>query len=237
MHIGLLECDHVEGRFPSAPSGYRAMFAELLGPHFSALRFTYFDVCHGELPEASDDCDAYLCTGSRFSAYDEFDWIAAFADFLRALHRRGEQPFVGVCFGQQMLARALGGEVAPSARGWGAGVHGMSLRRQEPWMRPPAAACRLQYVHRDQVTRLPDRGVLLAGSAHCEFAMFQVGDSMLGIGGHPEFTVPFGEALIRARADSIGAERARAALASLAQPTDAPVVGRWIAAFLDRKSH
>lgn len=231
MHIGLLECDHVEGRFPSAPSGYREMFADLLAPHFPALRFTYFDVCHGELPQAADACDAYLCTGSRFSAYDDLHWIASLAGFLRELHRR-EQPFVGVCFGQQMLARALGGEVAQAARGWGAGVHGMSLRRQEPWMRPPAAECRLQYVHRDQVTRLPTRGVLLAGSAHCELAMFRVGGSMLGIGGHPEFTVPYGEALIRARAESIGTERAEAALASLAQPTDAPIVGRWIATFL-----
>jgi len=231
MHLGFLECDHVEGRFPSAPSGYRRMFADLLAPHVPDLQFTYFDVCHGELPDTSDACDAYLASGSRFSTYDELGWIATFADFLQELHRR-ERPFVGVCFGQQMLAQAFGGEVALAAQGWGAGVYETTVRRRESWMRPPAAECNLQYVHRDQVTRLPRDGVLLADSEHCENAIFRLGDSMLGIAGHPEFTVPYGEALIRARADSIGPERAQAGLASLARPTDGEVVGRWIAAFL-----
>jgi hypothetical protein len=55
---------------------------------------------------------------------------------------------------------------------------------------------------------------------------------MLGIEGHPEFTPEFAEALIRARAKSIGAERADTALKSVGQPSDGPLVGRWIAAFL-----
>ena len=68
MHIGLLECDHVAGRFPGIAGGYREMFAALLGPHAPGLRFTYYDACHGGLPAAPDACDAYLCTGSQFSA-------------------------------------------------------------------------------------------------------------------------------------------------------------------------
>lgn len=231
MHVGFLECDHVEGRFPSDPRGYREMFVDLLAPHLPDLQFSCFDVCHGELPGDPDACDAYLCSGSRFSAYDALDWIGDFADFLRELQRR-ERRFVGVCFGQQMLAQTFGGEVARSARGWGAGVYGTVMRRTEPWMQPPTAECKLQYVHQDQVTRLPDDGVLLGASAHCELAMFRVGDSMLGIAGHPEFTVPYGKALIRARAESIGADRAKAGLASLARPTDGRLVGQWIAAFI-----
>lgn len=231
MHIGLLECDHVEGRVPGAPAGYREMFAALLGPHAPRLRFTYFDACHGDLPDAPQACDAYVCTGSKHSVYDRLDWIGPLADFLRRLHR-GRRPYVGVCFGHQMLAHALGGEVAPAACGWGAGVHEMGVHRTEPWMRPALGRCRLQYIHKDQVTRLPADGVALARSAHCEVAMFRVGASTLGIEGHPEFTVPYGAALIRLRSADIGAARARAALDSLAEPTDAAVVGRWVAAFL-----
>jgi hypothetical protein len=61
--------------------------------------------------------------------------------------------------------------------------------------------------------------------------MFAVGTT-LGIEGHPEFPAAYNEALIRARIERIGAERARAALQSLSRPTDHAIVGRWIAQFL-----
>jgi GMP synthase-like glutamine amidotransferase len=233
MHIGLLECDHVEGRFPQIAGGYREMFAALLTPHLPALRFSYYDACHGALPAAPDACDAYLCSGSQYSVYDPLEWIAPLGNFLRKVHA-ARTPYVGICFGHQMLAQALGGQVARAAQGWGVGVHEMTIVRQEPWMRPEQTACRLQYMHADQVQRLPAGAVLLARSGHCEIAMFRVGPSMLGIEGHPEFTAAYNEALIRARSDRIGAERAEQALAKVCRPTDGALVGRWIADFLSR---
>jgi len=235
MHIGLLECDHVAGRFPGIAGGYREMFAALLGPHAPGLRFTYYDACHGGLPATPDACDAYLCTGSQFSVYDSFGWIGGLAGFLQRLHEL-RKPFVGICFGHQVLAQALGGEVKRAAQGWGVGVLDMTILRQEAWMQPAQPRCRLQYMHQDQVQRLPADSVVLGQSEHCEVAMLRVGETMLGIEGHPEFTRAYHQALIRSRAARIGAERAQAALASLDQPTDGPVVGRWIAEFLQRKA-
>lgn len=231
MHIGLLECDHVEGRFPHLAGGYREMFAALLAPHLPGLRFSYYDACHGALPATPDACDAYLCSGSQFSVYDLHGWIAPLEEFLQQVHR-AHIPYVGICFGHQMLAQALGGEVARAAQGWGVGIHEMTIVRQEPWMRPEQAACRLQYMHADQVRRLPAGATVLGRSRHCEAAMFSVGPSMLGIEGHPEFPAAFNEALIRARREQIGAARAEEALESVNRPTDALLVGRWIAEFL-----
>jgi GMP synthase-like glutamine amidotransferase len=65
--------------------------------------------------------------------------------------------------------------------------------------------------------------------------MFRVGDSMLGIEGHPEFTPEFSEALIRARVERIGPAASKAALETVRQPTDAPVVAQWIRKFMERK--
>ena len=234
MHIGLLECDHVEGRFPHIEGGYREMFAALLKPHVPGLEFTYYDACHGSLPAAPEACDAYLCSGSQFSVYDERNWIAPLAGFLRKL-RDARRPYVGICFGHQILAQALGGEVARARQGWGVGVHEMSIVEREPWMRPEQPACRLQYMHGDQVQKLPAGATVLARSRHCEVAMFRVGDSMLGIEGHPEFAASFNEAIIRARRDRIGAAVADRALAGVNGPTDSAVVGKWIAEFLKRK--
>jgi GMP synthase-like glutamine amidotransferase len=230
VKIGLLECDNVVGRFPAVEGGYREMFSALLEPHIPNVGFNYYEAWRGELPAQSDACDAWLCTGSQYSVYDKLDWIDPLQSFVKTLYRE-RKPFVGVCFGHQLLAQALGGEVARAKQGWGAGVHEMTILEPEPWMDPPLARCKLQYMHQDQVQRLPGASTVLARAAHCEVAMFRVGDSMLGIEGHPEFTLPYSEALIRARRERIGAERTESALASLKQPTDAPVVGQWIARF------
>jgi len=231
MHIGLLECDHVAGRFPGIAGGYREMFAALLGPHVPGLRFTYYDACHGGLPATPDACDAYLCTGSQFSVYDSFGWIGGLAGFLQRLHEL-RKPFVGICFGHQVLAQALGGEVRRAAQGWGVGVLDMTILRQEAWMQPAQARCRLQYMHQDQVQRLPEGSVLLGRSPHCDVGMFRVGESMLGIEGHPEFTREFGSALIEWRRERIGNAAADHALESLAKPNDGQAVGAWIARFI-----
>lgn len=233
MHIGLLECDNVAGRFSHIEGGYREMFAALLAPYLQELRFSYFDVVRGELPAAVETCDAYMATGSQYSVYEPHQWIAPLSRFLQNLHRE-EKPFVGICFGHQMLAQALGGKVARSPLGWGVGVQEVEVLRHEAWMAPPQARLLLHHMHADQVERLPQGSVVLARSRHCEVEMFRVGEWMLGIEGHPEFTAPFAEALIRARADRIGADKVDAALGSLRRATDAPALGRWIAQFLRR---
>ena len=99
-------------------------------------------------------------------------------------------------------------------------------------MQPAKPRVRIQHMHQDQVQRLPPGAVVLGRSAHCEVGMFRVGETMLGIEGHPEFTADFAEALIRARRARIGPERADAALKTVTEPNDGPLVGRWIARFL-----
>lgn len=230
MTVGLLLCDHVSPRYREAAGDYPEMFADLFGRQAPALRLTSFDACRGVLPEHVDVCEAYVCTGSRFSCTDDADWIHALKGFVRRLHD-ARKPFVGICFGHQVLADALGGQVARAAQGWGAGVSGIDVVRREDWMRPERQVVRLQYMHQDQVIRLPDTADTLGRSAHCPVAVFRVG-SMLGIQAHPEFRHAFCEALIRDRIDQIGSERAQQALASLDDPTDEDVVAAWIKEFL-----
>jgi len=225
MKVGLLECDDVVGRFPELKGGYREMFAALL-PRFT---FRYYAAHRGQLPSSASECDAWLCTGSKYSVYDGTPWIANLAAFIRSL---GEKRFVGICFGHQMLAHAMGGEVAKAKQGWGVGVLGVEVLKKEPWMEPPLARMQIQHMHQDQVQKLPADSVLLARSPHCDVAMFRVGEAMLGIEGHPEFTVEYGAALIRARRALIGDDGARKALDSLKGRTDSPTVGRWIERFL-----
>ena len=109
---------------------------------------------------------------------------------------------------------------------------GLEVLQTEPWMQPAKPVLRIQHMHQDQVQRLPPGSVVLGRSAHCEVGMFRVGETMLGIEGHPEFTAQFAEALIQARKERIGITRALAALETVRQPTDGPLLGRWITRFL-----
>jgi GMP synthase-like glutamine amidotransferase len=225
--VGLLECDHVDARFRDVTDDYAAMFATLLPD----VDLVPYDAVNGELPTSPRECDGWLATGSRHSVYEDLEWIGAASAFVRDVRDAGV-PFVGVCFGHQLLAHALGGTVERHGGGWGAGIRRLDIVRTESWMEPPAAACNLHFMHQDQVTRAPAGAVVLGCADHCEVAMFRVGDTMLGVQAHPEFTVAYAEALLTDRSERIGGDKAAEALTSLATPTDEAVVARWVARFL-----
>ena len=231
MNIALLACDDVSSRFRHIAGGYQDMFDALLRPHMPDLTFTRYDVRAGEIPPTPHAHDVYLCTGSRHSVYDRLDWIDALKALVRGVRDSG-RTFVGICFGHQVLAEALGGHVTKADQGWGIGVLDMNIVKPEPWMQPRQDHCRLQYMHGDQVQRMPPDSTLLAVAPHCEVAMFRVGETMLGIEGHPEFPAAYERALLESRRERIGPEPVDAALATLDTPTDHHVAGRWIANFI-----
>lgn len=227
MKIGLLECDHVLPEFHAIAGDYRDMFQAL----FPELEFRFFDVCTGQFPDPSDDCEAYMCTGSKYSVYDEIDWILELKTFVRSVYA-GPKKFIGVCFGHQMLGEALGGKVQKAASGWNVGAHTFELVKQENWMVPYQPQIRNLMMCQDQVVQLPENATVLARTPYCPVAMFRVGDRMLGIQGHPEFPVTYEAALLEYRRERIGAEKVDAALESLRLPPGRELVAGWILQFL-----
>jgi GMP synthase-like glutamine amidotransferase len=228
MRVGLLECDHVSERFRHLSGDYADMFGAIL----SDVDLVPYDVCNGAVPASPSECDAWLCTGSRRSVYDADGWIGPAAAFVRDVRDSGV-PFVGVCFGHQLLAHALGGEVEKAAYGWGVGVRPVRVVRTEAWMKPAQEHLQLHFMHQDQVVRPPDDAVVLGCTDHCEVAMFRVGD-MLGMQAHPEFTVAYADALLADRTERVGGDRAEEGRRSLTTPTDENVVARWMTTFLTR---
>ena len=207
------------------------MFAASLSKHDPDLNMKYFDVCNGQFPGSLEECDAYLCTGSRYSVYDDIEWIHSLKKFVRQVSAV-QLPFVGVCFGHQLLAEALGGKTARATQGWGVGIHRLQIVQSEEWMKPPRTSCALNFMHRDQVQSLPKNGVLLGKTDHCPISMFQVGQTMLGVQAHSELSSAYCEALLSDRIESIGEAKVRRAKLSLEQPADDDVAIRWIVSFL-----
>ena len=228
MKIGLLECDHVLEQFRPIAGDYKDMFQAWL----PQAEFAFFDACNGHFPADDDDCDAYMCTGSKYSVYDDVDWILELKAFVKKVYA-GNKKFVGVCFGHQMLGEALGGKVEKAPAGWNVGAHSFELLQRETWMEPFQSPVRVLMMCQDQVMVLPTGITVLARAATCPVAMFRVGDRMLGIQGHPEFPVAYEAALLESRRERIGNEKTDAGLESLSWPVDRERVGEWVMRFLE----
>ena len=231
MHIGLLACDEVADRFRHIAGGYQQMFERFLAPHIPGLHITRFDLQAGETPVEPRACDAWLTTGSRASAYDDAPWIRSLEQFIRSV-ADSDRPFVGICFGHQVLARTFGAEVKRAPTGWGVGVLPMRVVQRAGWMSPAPSTVRMQYMHADQVTEPPGGATLLGEAPHCPVAMFSLGGRLLGVEGHPEFPAPYARALIEDRRARIGEQAATDALSRVDDPADSDVIGRWIARFV-----
>lgn len=230
---GLLLCDVVDPPELERTGGYPRMFLDFLREGDPEARVREYDVCAGEYPRGIDECDAYLITGSRHGVYDDLPWIAELEGYVRTLHA-ASKPIVGICFGHQLVAHALGGFAGKSDKGWGLGVHHSSVTGARPWMdgRAEGADVALLVCHQDQVSELPPGAECFLSSPFCENAGYTVGDSVICLQGHPEFDKGYSRYLIGKRGHAHGAEFVRDRLASLEEPVDRAAVSHWIANFV-----
>ncbi len=222
MKVAILETGSPPGRLAKQFGDYPTMFERLLGEGF---KIESFDVAHGQLP--ADKHDAYLITGSPAGVYDPLPWIAPLQEFIRGAE---ESRMVGICFGHQVMAEALGGRVEKSDKGWGAGLHHYSIARSKPWM-DKAADIAVPASHQDQVVMQPPNTEVVATSSFTEFAGLAWTDrSAISFQFHPEFSPDFAKALIEQRYDIV--PDPDAAIASLDGPNDNARVAAWIRRFL-----
>ncbi len=191
-----------------------------------------FEITRGEYPDSSVAFDAFLISGSKKGVYDPDPWIADLSEFVRSctLDRR---KLVGICFGHQLIAHALGGYTSKSEKGWGLGLQEFDITTQKPWMVPTLNRCALYFSHQDQATSLPVGAELLGGSDFCPNAMYCIGDQVLGIQGHPEISHSLMVQVIERRKEQVGSKVYSDARSSLNNGTpDARTVARWIINFI-----
>ena len=134
MRIGILETDTLEPDIKEKYGSYAEMFQRLFMSVDDQLEFTVYRVIEGKYPESIDECDAYLITGSKSSAYDDEPWIIKLRDYIVSLHKQCKK-LIGICFGHQIIAHALGGLTQKSEEGWGVGNTISDIEKAKPWMR------------------------------------------------------------------------------------------------------
>lgn len=227
MRIGLLICDHVRMEYQKEHGDYPAMFRDFLPD----LTFVEYEVVNGEFPKSIEECDAYMCTGSKHSVYEDIPWIHQLSDFVKTLHHH-KKKFIGVCFGHQMIGHVLGGKVEKSPNGWCVGIHTFEMKVQKEWMQPGKSTLNVLMMCQDQIIDLPPGAELLASGPICPHAILQIGDHILSIQGHPEFTKEYDKVLMLAREDRMGSDVVQAGLKSLEKEVDRGILRGWIEQFL-----
>lgn len=220
MLIGILETGHVPGPLRGQSGSYPDMFRQLLAGH--GFTFRDYAVVDMEFPADVHDADGWLITGSRHAAYDDLPFVHRLQDFIRDAHTAGV-PMVGICFGHQIIAQALGGRVEKFAGGWAAGPQEYDFDGQKIW---------LNAWHQDQVVAAPPGAEVITTNPFCAIAGLAYGDQALTIQAHPEFSREFLAGLMRERGKGVVPDELLAAAAARQdQPLDAATISDRIARF------
>lgn len=186
MRIGILKADETPSPLLPKYGRYEKFYINLLGKH--GFQFETYAVVNGDFPTSFEEADGWLVTGSQYAAYQSEQWIDRLKQFIRGTYER-EVPLVGICFGHQVVASALGGIVERSREGWTAGP----VRYERP---STGTAQNVLAWHQDEVTVRPPPAQVMGSSPGCRFAMLKYGRSVLTYQCHPELTSSFVQDLL-----------------------------------------
>ncbi|KEJ89976.1 type 1 glutamine amidotransferase [Sulfitobacter donghicola] len=226
MEIGILRTGHSPDAMKDEFGNYDALFEKLLGG--GGLTFETFSVVDGEFPSGAQDADGWLITGSRHGAYEKHDWIPPLEKLIREIDQSGK-PLIGVCFGHQIIAQALGGKVEKFDGGW-------SVGRTEYMIDDKPVA--LNAWHQDQVVALPEGARVVGSSDFCANAVLAYGDHIWTLQPHPEFEPAFIEGLINKRGRGVVPdEQLDEAAQALPLPIDNGDIAKQMVAFFKSKEN
>ena len=231
MKVGLLICDHVQPLLQDKFGDYAGMFKQLFSQVDGNIELINFYVIDGQFPDHIDSCDIYISTGSKASVNDEVNWINELEYFIKQLYQ-ANKVFIGICFGHQLIAKALGGKVEKSPKGWGIGIATAVVEQTKPWMQPLQKKIKLIVSHQEQISQLPPNTEVLMASDFCPYSMIKVGTSFIGLQGHPEFSYRYSQALMNSRKHLIPAQRIQQGQESLTEQADDMLIMQWLLHFI-----
>ena len=206
-------------------------FIDLLAPQNERLKFDIFYASENEFPEAVNDYDGYMLTGSPCSVHDDFAWIARLSQFIVDADK-ADKRIIASCFAHQLIAKIFGGAVNKNEQGWMIGNYPLAITRQFPWMQPQSASSGLYHFNKERVTRLPAGAISFADSESYTDYGYTLGNNILCIQGHPEQPLrAMNNFLVACKAEIPEVEYQRARKMTDSGQPDADIWAQWMARF------
>lgn len=175
MKIGILECGRLPDDMSAKTGQYPSMFMRLLDGH--GFSFKAWHVEAMAFPASVTEADGWLVTGSRHGVYEDHAFIPVLEQFIRDAFA-AHVPVVGICFGHQIMAQALGGRVEKYAGGWVVGAQDYDF---------DSGPLRLNAWHQDQVISPPEGAQIVARNDFCAHAALLYPGHGFSVQAHPEF--------------------------------------------------
>jgi len=217
---------------------YSVCFEQLLRPSLPQACFSKVAVIDGiERVDDVDAHDVYVFSGSPAGVYEDHPWIQDAEQLVRDAHAKGKV-LIGICFGHQLIAKALGGRVEKSDKGWGVGAHSVDVVAPEAWMQPglPEGTSQVNVLvsHQDQVVEPPEGAKTLMATEFCPYSMLRIGDRVLTMQGHPEMVQTIIEAILEMRKPIFTEEVYESGWKSLERELDHALIGQWLGSFIQQ---
>ena len=235
MKLTLIQPTEVPEPLRNRFGPYASMFHRMFAPEgfeFETVRLT-----DGQpLPDPAS-LDAVLITGSSAGVYDNhLPWMEPLRNFIRGAYAN-RTPMVGICFGHQIVADALGGDVRKSEKGWGLGRHVYDVKSRPAAIGGNLPEFAIACSHQDQVIAPPaDAEVFLSSAFTPNAGLAYRNGAAISLQPHPEFTDDYTVALAELRRGKAPDELIETAIASVARPSDSREMAGYLGAFIRQVS-
>ncbi|RMY50595.1 hypothetical protein D0865_06812 [Hortaea werneckii] len=232
LRIAVLECDEPVGKTKEKYGGYGNLFKELLnagadkvaekdGVQRPELDVSKFDVVNHEVYPNLEDVDGILLTGSKFNSFDNDPWILKLVEFTKKVLAQNRVRLIGVCFGHQIIGRALDVKVGRSNDGWEVAVVPVDLTEKGKQLFGIPQLVRIPHhpgglimlltrydlqaihqMHQDIVYAYPSSVEPLGHSPRCQVQGMYSKSRLITVQGHPEFNGDIVSELLERRHES-----------------------------------
>jgi len=222
----------MQKRFSRYPPQFQTML-DAAGGEFSYETVWVLD--GQEIPD-SKDMEGVIITGSAAGVYEDHPWMEPLRETVRRAYASAI-PMLGVCFGHQIMAEALGGEVRKSEKGWGLGRVVYNIKARPAFLDSLPDSLAIAASHQDQVITPPgEADVFLTSDFTPNAGLFYRNGAAVSVQPHPEFDKDYSQALIDLRrGNPLEEGQADAASRTLDAPLDSAQFARSLVKFF--KSH